>query len=246
MASRRPPPTAAAAPSSSSAGGRPRVWLLALLVLLAVAAVGLLAGGGLRRLGSGHRVAGSSPAAAAAPAAARPDLVLITIDTLRADALGFAGNSRVATPVLNRLAAGGRVFTNAHAHNVVTLPSHANILSGLYPYQHGVRDNTGFVLPSTVATLATVLLGAGYATGAFVGAYPLDSRYGLARGFDVYDDRTTLGAGEHQFVLAERRGDEVVGAALEWWRRQRGRPRFLWVHLYDPHARYDPPEPFRG
>ena len=187
------------------------------------------------------------PAAPAGLAAQpRPDVVLVTIDTLRADALGFAGNTRVATPHLDRLAAAGRVFPNAHAHNVVTLPSHANLLTGLYPHQHGIRDNTGFVLPAGIPTLATVLQAAGYATGAFVGAYPLDSRFGLARGFDVYDDRTTLGAGEHQFVLAERRGDEVVGAALEWWRRQRGRPRFLWVHLYDPHARYDPPEPFRG
>src|SRR5687767_15167830 len=199
MASRRPPPTAAAAPSSSSAGGRPRVWLLALLVLLAVAAVGLLAGGGLRRLGSGHRVAGSSPAAAAAPAAARPDLVLITIDTLRADALGFAGNSRVATPVLNRLAAAGRVFPHAHAHNVVTLPSHANILTGLYPYQHGVRDNTGYTLDPKVQTLASLLKQKGYVTGAFIGDFPLDARYGLTPGFDVYDDKYPEGKGTLDF-----------------------------------------------
>src|SRR5262245_46916524 len=113
---------------------------------------------------------------AAAPPAAprqRPDVLLITIDTLRADAPGFSGNRKASTPVLDRLASQGRVFTNAHAHNVVTLPSHTNILTGLYPYQHGVRDNTGFRLPEKVATLATVLHGAGYATGAFVGAYPL-------------------------------------------------------------------------
>jgi choline-sulfatase len=193
-------------------------------------------------------------AANAAPPPPHLDVVLVTIDTLRADALGFAGNRRVATPNLDRLAAAGRVFTDAHAHNVVTLPSHTNILTGLYPYQHGVRDNSGFALPADVSTLATVLHDAGYATGAFVGAYPLDSRYGLGRGFDVYDDRTTTGAGEEQLVLAERRGDEVVAAALDWWRardaevRQQPavprRPRFLWVHLYDPHASYEPPEPF--
>jgi arylsulfatase A-like enzyme/Flp pilus assembly protein TadD len=177
-------------------------------------------------------------------AAQRPDLLLVTIDTLRADAPGFAGNARVATPNLDRLAAAGRVFTNAHAHNVVTLPSHTNILTGLYPYQHGVRDNSGFVLPPTVSTVATVLHAAGYATGAFVGAYPLDSRYGLARGFDEYDDRTTKGAGDEQLVLAERRGDEVVAPALAWWVAHAGKPRFLWVHLYDPHAKYVPPEPF--
>lgn len=184
---------------------------------------------------------------AAAPPGApsrRPDVLLITIDTLRADALGFAGNKKAATPVLDRLAAQGRVFTDAHAHNVVTLPSHANILTGLYPYQHGLRDNTGFRLTERFPTLATALREAGYATGAFVGAYPLDSRFGLDRGFDVYDDRTTRGDQAETFSLAERRGDEVVAPALDWWRRQRGKPRFLWVHLYDPHAPYDPPEPF--
>jgi arylsulfatase A-like enzyme/tetratricopeptide (TPR) repeat protein len=183
---------------------------------------------------------------AAAPAR-RPDILLITIDTLRADAPGFAGdqrNRRNPTPVLDRLAATGRVFTSAHAHNVVTLPSHTNILTGLYPYQHGVRENSGFRLPASIPTLATVLRGAGYATGAFVGSYSLDHQFGLGRGFQVYDDRYTLGADTQEFALPERRGTEVVAAALAWWRQQKGAPRFLWVHLFDPHAPYDPPEPF--
>src|SRR5689334_11736992 len=119
---------------------------------------------------------------------AKPDVILVTIDTLRADAVGYSGNTRVKTPFLDRLAADGVVFTNAHAHNVVTLPSHVNILTGLYPYQHGVRDNSGFTLPATVPTLGALLKKAGYATAAFVGAYPLDSRNGLGQGFDVYDD----------------------------------------------------------
>jgi arylsulfatase A-like enzyme/Flp pilus assembly protein TadD len=181
---------------------------------------------------------------AAAPPRRPPDVLLITIDTLRADSLGFAGNPRVQTPALDRLAAKGRVFTNAHAHNVVTLPSHANILTGLYPFQHGVRENSGFRLSGDVPTLATVLRGAGYATAAFVGAYPLDSEFGLDRGFQVYDDRTTRGSDEEELELAERRGDEVVGPALKWWQANAGKPRFLWVHLYDPHAPYAPPEPF--
>src|SRR5262245_62025265 len=126
---------------------------------------------------------------AAGPSHAGADVVLVTIDTLRADAVGFAGNRRVETPTLDRLAAAGRVFDDAHAHNVVTLPSHANILTGLYPYQHGVRENSGFTLPKSVPTLATYLKRAGYATGAFVGAYPLDRAFGLAHDFDVYDDR---------------------------------------------------------
>ncbi|HEV2851992.1 MAG TPA: sulfatase-like hydrolase/transferase [Thermoanaerobaculia bacterium] len=188
-------------------------------------------------------VSAQSAKAPARPAASR-DIVLITIDTLRADAPGFAGNKRSQTPVLDRLAAQGRVFTNAHAHNVVTLPSHTNILTGLYPFQHGVRDNSGFVLPESIPTLATVLHGAGYATGAFVGAFPLDSQFGLDHGFDVYDDHYPEGADEEEFVIAERRGDEVVRLALSWWQKQKGKPRFLWVHLYDPHAAYEPPEPF--
>jgi arylsulfatase A-like enzyme/Flp pilus assembly protein TadD len=184
--------------------------------------------------------------AAAPPAAKAPsrDIVLITIDTLRADAPGFSGNQRSQTPMLDRLAAQGRVFTNAHAHNVVTLPSHTNILTGLYPFQHGIRDNSGFRLGADVPTLATVLRGAGYATGAFVGAFPLDSQFGLNHGFDVYDDHYPKGSNETEFVLAERRGDEVVRRALAWWGKQKGKPRFLWVHLYDPHAPYEPPEPF--
>ncbi len=186
----------------------------------------------------------SAGGASAQETARPPDVVLITVDTLRADALGFAGNATVATPVLDRLAKQGRVFTDAHAHNVVTLPSHANILTGLYPYQHGIRDNSGFVLDESVPTLATALRAAGYATAAFVAAYPLDSQFGLDRGFEVYDDRYPEGSDATEFVLPERRGDEVVAAALEWWRGQPDGPRFLWLHLFDPHAPYVPPEPF--
>src|ERR1051326_4182375 len=122
------------------------------------------------------------------------DVILVTIDTVRADALGFAGNPRVRTPFLDSLAARGIVFTNAHAHNVVTLPSHTNILTGLYPFQHGVRENAGFKLDPRFPTVATMLRPLGYATGAFVGAFPLDRRFGLDQGFDTYDDN--YGKGE--------------------------------------------------
>ncbi|HEV2856079.1 MAG TPA: sulfatase-like hydrolase/transferase [Thermoanaerobaculia bacterium] len=186
----------------------------------------------------------SSTSSTVAPSREGADVVLVTIDTLRADAVGFAGNPRVETPTLDRLAAAGKVFDGAHAHNVVTLPSHANILTGLYPYQHGVRDNSGFALPARVPTLATLLKKAGYATGAFVAAYPLDSRFGLNQGFDVYDDSFPRGSNPDEFVIAERRGDQVAAAARSWWDGQKGKRRFLWVHLYDPHAAYDPPEPF--
>ncbi len=171
------------------------------------------------------------------------DVVLVTIDTLRADALGFAGNDRVDTPALDRLAAEGWVFDNAHAHNVVTLPSHANILTGRLPFEHGVRDNRGFVLPASTPTLASLLRGAGFATGAFIGAFPLDGRFGLGAGFDVYDDDVGDSSSTGD-VADERRGDAVVELGLTWWRLQAGRPRFLWLHLFDPHAPYAPPGTF--
>jgi arylsulfatase A-like enzyme/Tfp pilus assembly protein PilF len=174
----------------------------------------------------------------------RPDIILVTIDTLRADALGFAGNANVKTPFLDRMAAEGIVFANAHAHNVVTLPSHANILTGLYPYQHGVRENAGFKLDAKHETLATMLRRAGYATGAFVGALPLDARYGLNQGFDVYDDNYGKGAASLDFVIQERPASAVLDSAMHWWQENEGKKRFLWVHLYDPHAPYRPPAPF--
>lgn len=173
-----------------------------------------------------------------------PDVILITLDTLRYDALGFSGNGRVKTPNLDRLAREGIVFTHAHAHNVVTLPSHVNILTGLYPYQHGVRNNQGFRLARGIPTLATFLKTRGYATGAFIGAFPLDARFGLARDFDVYDQHYPQGANEYSFVMAERPAGEVVASARRWLQSVRGRPRFLWVHLYDCHAPYRPPPPW--
>ncbi len=169
-------------------------------------------------------------------------LVLITLDTLRFDALGFNGNPHVATPNLDRLAAAGRVFTHAHAHNALTLPSHANILSGRYPFEHGVRENAGFTLSTQTPTLATLLKAQGFATGAVVAAFPLDTRFGLHYGFDFYDDRYP-DADRNMFRVAQRPGSEVVPIALRWWREHAGKRRFLWVHLFDPHAPYAPPPP---
>ncbi len=176
---------------------------------------------------------------------APPDVILVTIDTLRADALGFAGNSRVRTPYLDSLAGQGIVFTNAHAHNVVTLPSHTNILTGLYPYQHGIRDNAGFRLDSKYPTLGAMLKQAGYTTAAFVSAFPLDSRFGLDAGFDVYNDEYREASDPLDFVVAERPAEETLTAAKTWYEGAAGKKRFLWIHLYDPHAPYAPPSPFR-
>jgi arylsulfatase A-like enzyme/Flp pilus assembly protein TadD len=173
----------------------------------------------------------------------RRDLLLITVDTLRWDATGFSGAGRVETPTLDRLAAGGTAFTSARAHAVVTLPSHATLLTGRYPYEHGIHDNAGFVLAEGVETLATLLRAEGYATAAFVSALPLDRRYGLDRGFEVYDDEYE-GYGDAFLSLPERPGDETVARALAWWNERADRRRFLWVHLFTPHFPYAPDEPF--
>ncbi|MBW3563302.1 MAG: sulfatase-like hydrolase/transferase [Acidobacteria bacterium] len=173
-----------------------------------------------------------------------PDVILITVDTLRADALGYAGNSEVQTPFIDRLAGEGTVFENAYAHNVVTLPSHANMLTGLYPYQHGVRDNAGFRLDPGHETIAAMLLEKGYVSGAFVAAFPLDARYGLNQGFETYDDQYREGSFAHQFVMAQRSAEEVLRPAISWFEAKKGQPRFLWIHLYEPHAPYQPPSPF--
>jgi arylsulfatase A-like enzyme/Tfp pilus assembly protein PilF len=171
-------------------------------------------------------------------------VLLITIDTLRADALGCYGRKGAETPWIDRLAEGGVRFEEAHAHNVVTLPSHANLLSGRYPLEHGVRDNTGFRFPATQPTLATLLKAGGWPTGAFVSAFPMDSRFGLDRGFDVYDDR--LGGTETTtaFLVPERKGTKTVAAARGWLEKVRGQRFFAFVHLYEPHFPYVPPEPF--
>ncbi len=164
------------------------------------------------------------------------NILLVTIDTLRADAVGSYGG-RAVTPNLDRLAARGARFDFAHAHAVVTLPSHGSILTGRYPYEHGIRDNTGYRLAASQPTAATLLKTQGFATGAFIGGFPLDRRFGLASGFDVYDDRLAAGADAAE---RERRADAVVKTALDWIGAQSGK-WFAWVHLYDPHVLYDPP-----
>ncbi|MBI3400715.1 MAG: sulfatase-like hydrolase/transferase [Acidobacteria bacterium] len=173
---------------------------------------------------------------------ANQNVLLITIDTLRADALGSYGG-QAATPALDSLAAGGVRFDFAHAHAVLTLPSHTSILTGRYPFQHGVRDNSGYRLAPDARTAATVLKRAGYATAAFVAAFPLHSRFGLNQGFDVYDDRFGETRAPTEFVMPERPATAVVALAREWLASQHGRS-FTWVHVFDPHAPYRPPPPY--
>ena len=177
-------------------------------------------------------------------ATADQNVLLVTIDTLRADALGSYGG-RAATPNLDRLAAEGVRFTFAHAHAVMTLPSHASILSGRYPYQHGARDNAGFRVGDSVRTLAESAREQGFATGAFVGAFPLDRQFGLAQGFDVYDDLAGQEAAPADFLFSERSAGEVVAAASKWITSQQ-KPWVAWVHVFDPHSPYAAPMPFRS
>jgi arylsulfatase A-like enzyme/Tfp pilus assembly protein PilF len=152
---------------------------------------------------------------------ARQNVLLVTIDTLRADALGCYGGA-AATPALDRLAADGVRFEFAHAHAVTTLPSHASILTGTYPFQHGIRDNSGYRLAPNSRTVATLLEQAGYATAAFVAAFPLHSRFGLNQGFGVYDDRFGDTRAPDEFVMPERPASVVVPLARSWLAQRGG------------------------
>jgi len=168
-------------------------------------------------------------------------IVLVTIDTLRADQLGAYGGV-AATPSLDALAREGARFQNVFAQSPLTLPSHSSILTGTYPTYHGVRDNGRFRLPEEMETLAEILRGAGYSTAAFVGGFPVDSRFGLDQGFDLYDD--SLGRSRSRVSFSERRASEVVTLARRWIEGQGENLYFVWVHLFDPHAPYEPPPPF--
>jgi choline-sulfatase len=169
-------------------------------------------------------------------------VVLITIDTLRADHLGCYGASRAKTPHLDGLAAAGVRFAVAVSPAPLTLPSHASLMTALDPPQHGVRHNSIHRLGDDLPTLAERMRASGYATAAVIGAVVLDRRFGLARGFDVYDDHIS-GRISARVGFAERTANQVVDAALDWLRDAPDR-FFLWVHFYDPHARYAPPPGF--
>ncbi|HEY2830715.1 MAG TPA: sulfatase-like hydrolase/transferase [Thermoanaerobaculia bacterium] len=172
---------------------------------------------------------------------ARPNVLLITLDTFRADRI--TSN----TPNLQKLAAESVRFTNADSPVPLTLPAHCSILSGVLPLHHGVRNNGGNPFPADRETLATLFAKAGYRTGAFVSSFVLDHRFGLQRGFDRYDDEIPRDAtAEANTLEAERRGDVTVDRALAWLSEAAAAspPFFAWVHLYDAHAPYAPPPPY--
>ena len=175
------------------------------------------------------------------------NLLLVSIDTLRADRLGCYGHTQAQTPYIDALAARGLRFEQATTVTPLTLPAHASLLTGTFPGHHGVRDNGGFYLGEEHRTLAEVLRERGYRTGGFVGAFVLDSRFGIHQGFDRYFDEFDLSKYDGVGMdTVQRSGDVVVAKAVEWLKQDERRPFFAWVHLYDPHAPYEAPEPHRS
>ena len=206
--------------------------LLALQLVVAVAA--LLAG-----------CERKPPAGARAGDLTGHNVLLVTLDTTRADRLGCYGYTRGATPALDKLAVQGTLFQHAYSQVPVTLPSHCSIFTGKYPREHGVRNNGREALPPDCETLATVFKQRGYRTGAFVGSYVLDPRFGLNQGFDAYDaDMGDVPPGA-DLLEVERRADVVTDRALKWLSSGEKQPFFCWIHYYDPHDPYDPPPAFR-
>lgn len=183
------------------------------------------------------------PAAATAHTARH--VVVVTIDTLRADRVGVYGNTTVATPNLDRLASEGAMAPQASAQVPLTRPSHISLFTGLYPAEHGIRDNVSPPLGKTVPVLAEILQQHGFRTGAFVSSIVLSKQSGLGRGFARYSDQFEAGEDDARFLnTIQKRGDATVAEAVAWLGEPGQERRFGWVHLYDPHDPYEPPEPY--
>jgi arylsulfatase A-like enzyme len=212
----------------------------ALLAIVSVAALAALAGvvvavsvlrsrGQARALGSLHGA----------------NVLLITLDTTRADRIGCYGHASAETPVLDGLARDGLLFERCVTPTAFTLPSHSSIMTGHYPAFHGVRLNGGVALADVQTTLAERLSGQGYRCGAFVGAFVLDGRWGLDQGFERYDDDFGFKPGQKlDLAGVQRPADRVVDATVKWLEEGDEKPFFAWVHMYDPHTPYEPPEPY--
>jgi arylsulfatase A-like enzyme/Tfp pilus assembly protein PilF len=221
--------------------GRRRLWLAG-AGLVALAAVGWLV---VRSAAPRTDADARRKLHARRPAPTGLNVVVVTLDTLRADRLGCYGFRGIETPNIDAVASEGVLFEQATSTVPLTLPSHASIFTGLIPPHHGVRDNGGFFVEAKTTTLAERMKEGGYTTGAFVGAWVLDSRWGLDQGFDVYSDRFDLS--KYKVVnlgTVQKKGDEVMDLALAWLEGVKSKKFFAWVHLYDPHTPYEPPEPF--
>ena len=229
-----------------------RLWLLAALVLLVAAGIIF----GIQRIDRWIQSAGISheidpelelvDSVDVSPGALNGyNVVIITSDTTRADHIGCYGNRSVETPVIDKLAREGILFSQAVTPSPNTMPAHSSLLTGLYPFRHGVRANGTFRLDGQVTTLAERLKAKGYRTGAVISAFVLDSRFGLDQGFDLYHDDLTKGMQYSPHMYRERAAELTNEPAAAWLRENGDQPFFLWVHYFDPHAVYMPPEPFR-
>lgn len=189
---------------------------------------------------------GCSSEPSPSPLAPRPHVLLITIDTLRADRVTTEGPLAALTPSLQALARRGARFTDATAHAPLTFPSHVSIHTGLLPSEHGARDNGSYVLETSASTMAERLKEMGYQTGAFVASFVLSRSFGLDQGFDTYVDRFDPSGSRYSFSNLQRRGSEVAGDAAAWLGNAQfdKHPVFVWLHLYDPHTPYDAPAAF--
>jgi arylsulfatase A-like enzyme/Tfp pilus assembly protein PilF len=170
------------------------------------------------------------------------NVLVITLDTIRADRLGAYGHPTVRTDFVDGLAERGVLFESCVAPTPLTLPSHTSLFTGTYPIFHGVRDNGNYVVPEELTTMAELMSGAGYRTGAFVGAFVLSSRWGLDQGFETYTEpKSRHDPNLVSFSQIQRRAEVVVDDAIAWLQEESEVPFFAWVHLYDPHLSYDPP-----
>jgi arylsulfatase A-like enzyme/tetratricopeptide (TPR) repeat protein len=174
------------------------------------------------------------------------NVLVITVDTLRPDYVGCYSAAKVKTPNIDSLATNGILFKNTVSPVPYTLPSHVSIFTGLLPPVHGVQDNGGFYLNKKIVTMAEVFQKQGMHTAAFVAAFPLDSRFGIDQGFEVYDDSyPTVTASRKKFEEAERNAKVVADSALVWLQKQTKDGWFVWIHFYDPHFPYNPPASFQ-
>ncbi len=171
------------------------------------------------------------------------NVLLVTFDTTRWDHVGYATGKRDVTPMLDALAQRGTWFSTCVTPQPLTLPSHTSIMTGLYPFHHGVRNNGTYIVPERDVTLAERFHDAGYATHAVISAFVLDSRFGLDQGFDSYDDDLSGGPKQKMFMFKEVKAEQTAARAVRWLKegRPKERPFFMWVHFFDPHADYEPP-----
>ena len=173
------------------------------------------------------------------------NVILITLDTTRADRLGCYGFRNIETPTIDLLASRGIRFDKCYAQTPLTLPSHTSIMTGTLPLFHGVRDNGGFIVPPGLKTMAELFKEKGYDTAAFIAAYVLDSKWGLDQGFDTYFDQFDLSKFKKiSLGTVQRPANEVMDEALPWLEKKKNGKFFIWIHLYDPHSPYEPPPPY--